>query len=68
MRASVYRGPGIIGLKSQVVPRPGATEVVVRIQGALSISHRFGLAGVAEAIATVKAGRAIKALVLPQKS
>jgi len=36
-----------------------------RVQGAPLISHRFDLAGVAEAIATVKAGRAIKALVLP---
>lgn len=39
-----------------------------RIQAAPLISHRFDLAGVAEAIATVKAGRAIKALVLPQGS
>ena len=39
-----------------------------RVQGAPLISHRFDLAGVAEAIATVKAGRAIKALVLPQGS
>lgn len=39
-----------------------------RVQAAPLISHRFDLAGVAEAIATVKAGRAIKALVLPQES
>ena len=39
-----------------------------RVQGAPLISHRFDLAGVAEAIATVKAGRAIKALVLPEAS
>ena len=39
-----------------------------RIQAAPLISHRFDLAGVAEAIATVKAGRAIKALVRPQGS
>jgi len=39
-----------------------------RIQGTPLISHRYDLAGVAEAIATVKAGRAIKALVLPQES
>jgi 2-desacetyl-2-hydroxyethyl bacteriochlorophyllide A dehydrogenase len=38
-----------------------------RVQGVPLISHRFDLAGVAEAIATVKAGRAIKALVLPQE-
>lgn len=39
-----------------------------RVKAAPLISHRFGLAGVVEAIATVKAGRAIKALVLPQES
>jgi len=39
-----------------------------RVQAAPLISHRFDLAGVAQAIATVKAGRAIKALVLPQAS
>jgi len=39
-----------------------------RVQAAALISHRFELAGVAEAIATVKGGRAIKALILPQGS
>jgi L-iditol 2-dehydrogenase len=36
-----------------------------RIRTAPLISHRFDLAAVAEGIATMKAGRAIKALVLP---
>jgi 2-desacetyl-2-hydroxyethyl bacteriochlorophyllide A dehydrogenase len=36
-----------------------------RIQTAPLISHRFDLASLAEGIATVKAGRAVKALVLP---
>jgi 2-desacetyl-2-hydroxyethyl bacteriochlorophyllide A dehydrogenase len=36
-----------------------------RIHTAPLISHRFNLASVAEGIATMKAGRAIKALVLP---
>jgi len=38
-----------------------------RVQGAPLISHRFDLVDVAETIATVKAGRAIKVLVLPQR-
>ena len=36
-----------------------------RIQTASLISHRFDLASVAEGIATMKAGRAVKALVVP---
>ncbi len=55
-----------------VNPHTFARAVVLlaqgRVQAAPLISHRFDLAGVAEAIATVKAGRAIKALVLPQPS
>jgi len=36
-----------------------------RIQAEPLLSHRFPLSGVAEGIAMMKAGRAVKALVLP---
>lgn len=55
-----------------VNPHTFARAVTLLAQGRVRteslISHRFDLAGVAEAIGAVKAGRVIKALVLPQES